>query len=108
MDNFTNHTLLSYSNVEDMMSTAGSHDYFSCMDIWIVRKDRKKKKTWPFCTTEHSSIIGPPCLETSQWSVLSISNWEVRQYHFVADEMASRLETKAAGVFNTKCVKVSL
>lgn len=43
MDNFTNHTLLSYSNVEDMMSTAGSHDYFSCMDIWIVRKDRKKK-----------------------------------------------------------------
>lgn len=106
MDNFTNYTLLSCSNAEDTMSTAGSYDYFSCMDTWTVHED--KKKTWLFYTMEHNSIIGPPCLEISQWSVLSISNWEVGQYHFVADEMASQLETKASGVFNTNCVKVSL
>lgn len=55
MDNFTNHTLLSCSNVEDMMSTAGSHDYFSCMDIWIVRKDRKKKKHDP--SVQQSTVL---------------------------------------------------
>lgn len=39
---------------------------------------------------------------------ISISNWEVRQYHFVADEMAASLETKAANISHTNCVKVAL
>lgn len=44
--------------------------------------------------------------ENSQRTVLY--SWEVTQYHFVADEMAASLETKAASISNTNCVKITL